>query len=96
MDHEDKWVDISFTVKASTLNGGSLMRNERTGETKIITDEDVLDFGQLALPLSDADISEEGEPEVPAFLRTPSMETLHINPEDVLPHHKAKAHKSKK
>jgi hypothetical protein len=65
---EDTWVDVSFTVKASTLNGGSLMRNARTGEEKVVTEEDVLDFGQLELDF--------GAP-VP-------METLHINAEDVM------------
>jgi hypothetical protein len=65
---EDTWVDVSFTVKASTLNGGSLMRNTRTGEEKIVTEEDVLDFGQLALDF-DAPVP---------------METLHINAEDVM------------
>lgn len=71
---EDSWIDVSFTVKASTLNGGSLMRNTRTGEEKIVTEEDVLDFGQLALDFGDVD------PPVPLPMETLTDKAVRATP----------------
>ncbi len=33
---DDTWIDVSFTVKLSSLKGGKLMRNPATGEEVLV------------------------------------------------------------